>query len=244
MAGKKPAPPKFVEGMQSFTVNDVTINPQQLYRALLAPERKEPQGSPKMYHFLRGLVNVQAYLIVFLVGFAVLTSFVFADQYIYHMVILDRAAFPRQVKTLVPLDEPNLTRTAIVNMAMHVATQVESYGFHDVDSRLIASERLFTDEAWVDFANAHLEPGHIDQFKANRQILTTIAVKDAVIIQEGVVEGRYRWVVEMPIISSFLAGNDAAPRPSILRITFVRAPVDRYPEGVAIDGWRERGGSR
>jgi hypothetical protein len=221
---------------------DVTIKPQQIYKSIFSPARKEPPGNPGMYHFLRWLVAFQGGLIAVLIGFAVLTSFVFGDTYVYHLVVLDRSAFPKQVKTLLPLDEPNLTRTAIVNMAMHVATQVQSYGFHNADERLLKARRLFTDEAWQSFALAHLQPGRLDRFKENRQILSTIATKGAVIVKEGVEGGRYRWVVEMPIISSYLAGSDDAPRNALLRITFVRAPTSEFPEGVAIDGWKEKGG--
>ncbi len=224
-------------------MSNLTIKPQQIYRILFAPERKEPAGNPAMYNFLRGLVVAQSYIISALLILSVLVSFVFADKYIYRMVILDRSAFPKQVKRLIPLDEPNLTRTAIINMAMHVATQVQSYGFHNADARLLQARRLFTEEAWNSFATAHLAPGRLDRFKANQQILSTIATKSAVIVQEGKERGTYRWVVEMPIISSYLAGSDAAPRNSILRITFVRAPTTKYPEGVAIDGWKEKGGT-
>ena len=82
----------------------------------------------------------------------------------------------------------------------------------------------------------------LEEFKRNQQILSTIATNGAVITREGVEKRKYRWVIEMPIISSYLVGVESAPRRSILTLTFVRAPTTQYPEGVAIDGWKEKGG--
>ncbi len=220
----------------------VKFEPQQIYKTLFAPARSELAGSSDMYHFLRAIVTLQSYLIMLLLGASVLVSFVFADKNIYHLVVLDRAAFPKQVKRLVPLDEPNLTRTAITNMAMHIATQVQSYGFNNADTRLLQAKRLFTEDAWFAFASAHLKPGHLDTFKENQQILSTIASNQAVIVAEGRQKGVYRWVVELPFISSYLAGKESSSRNGTLRLTLIRASTVDYPEGVAISGWRESGG--
>lgn len=218
------------------------IEPQHIYKILFAPARSEPPGSSAMYNVLRGVVAVQSYAIACLVIFMVLTAYVFADKYYFHLVVIDRNAFPKELVNLVGLDEPNLTRTAITNMAEHIATRVQSYGFHNADQRLLEAKRLFTDDAWLAFAKAHLKPGHLDEFKRNQQILTTIASKQPVIVSEGKENGVQRWVLEMPFISSYMAGQSTSTKSGVLRITLVRAPVDKYPEGVAIAEWREMGG--
>lgn len=218
------------------------IEPQHIYKVLFAPERTEPPGSPGMYHALRSVVAVQSYFIACLLIFTVLTAYVFADKYFFHLVILNRAAFPDKVVTMTGLDEPNLTRTAIVNMAEHIATRVKSYGFHNVDQRLLEARRLFTEDAWLAFAKAHLKPGHLDEFKRNQQILTTIASNQPVIVSEGKENGVQRWVIEMPYISSYMAGQESSIKRGILHLILVRAPVDQYPEGVAISEWRETSG--
>jgi intracellular multiplication protein IcmL len=213
------------------------LKPKHVYETVFAPEQREPMASPGQYRMLRGTVTVQSYVILallFAVGF---TGLAFADRYIHHLVILNKDGLPEKVKSLVPLDDPNLTRTAIVNMAMNVATEVMTFGFNNADERLLRARRLFTDEAWTRFAKAFLADGRLDKIKAQQQILTTIATDGAVIIQEGKWNNDYRWIVQVPVITTFQAGKRVAPQKAILQLTLVKAPTTKNPEGVAINAW-------
>ncbi len=223
---------------------DTAIRARQMVKSIFAPERTEPAGSPAMAGFLRGLVITQSYAIGLLLLFTILVSTVFADTTTHYLVVLDRTGFPTKVERLLALDSPNLTRTAITNKAMHIATQVLSYGFNNADARLLAAQQLFTPEAWKEFVHANLEAGKLDVLKTRQQILSTVARKGAVIVSEGYdpVKENYRWVVQVPVISSYLAGSDSLPRKIVLTLTFIRMPTDQYKEGVAIDGWKESPG--
>lgn len=231
------------EKMAGFSAgaSKATIKAKHIYQTAFAPIENEPLASPGQYHFLRGLVGIQAPLILALVFLTVLTSIMFARQYVYHLVILDREGAPEKIHRLVPLDEPNLTRTAIINMTMNIAAEALTFGFNNAEDRLLQVRRFFTDEAWNDFAAAYLQSGRLDVIKKKQQILTTVATDGAVIIKEGMVHDRYQWVTQVPIIITYLAGQKTQVNRSILQLTLVRVPTTQHPEGVAIDNWKEWG---
>lgn len=213
------------------------LKPEHVYSTVFKPDMKEPMASPGQYRVLRGVVTLQSNIILFLLFAVIITAIVFADTFIYHLAILDKQGLPEKVQEIYALDEPNLTRTAITNMAMNIATEVMTFGFNNSDERLLRARRLFTDEAWQRFAKAYLSPGRLEKIKNLQQVLTTVAVNNAVISEEGIWNGKYRWVVQVPIITTYQAGKKIQPISSTLELTLVRAPTLKHPEGVAIDAW-------
>lgn len=216
------------------------IKPEQVYKVVFHPSEPAPVGSSAQFRFARGLVTILSYVIALLVFCTFMVYFMFADTYFYHFTVLDRERIPERLATMKALDTPNLTRTGITNMAMNVATEVLTFGFNNADERLLKSRRLFTEEAWLRFAKAYLKEGRLDKIKVNQQVLTNVAVENAVIIEEGPnAIGEQQWVVQVPTITTYQAGKRIVPVRSVLQITFIKASTLEHPEGVAIDGWQQ-----
>lgn len=214
---------------------------RQLVRAAFAPHQNEPQATPGQYYFLSKVVSWQTNLIVFFIGLTVLTWLWFAPREIYHLIVQDRQGLPSKLVRLQPLDTPNMTRTAITNLALHIAAQTLTFGFNNADERILLSKHYFTTQAWDSFVHAYLDKNALKEIKTKQQILATIATDSAVIISEGEEDGVYRWVVQVPILTAYLAGSKNATVRSLLQLTFIRAPITDHPEGVAIDNWKQLG---
>ncbi len=215
------------------------LSPTQVAHLLFAATKNEPRSTPGMAKFFRALVVLQSYLIAILMGTTILTAIAFAPRIYHHLVVLGHDALPERVQYIHALDEPNLTHTAIINMAMNVVTQVLTFGFNNADERLLNARHLFTRRAWNKFARAYLRYGRLDKIKNNQQVLTAIATDGAVVVLEGPYFGTDRWVVQVPIITTYQAGSKVAHKRSVLQLTLIRASTLKHPEGVAIDGWEE-----
>lgn len=215
----------------------VNLDPDKVYDTVFKPDHDDPAGTPPQYMFLRDLVHFQSGVILFLMFLVILTSVVFADKDFYHLVILNRKAQPERVHHLYPLDEPNLTRTAITNMVEGMTTKVLTFGFNNADERLLAAKRLFTKVAWDRFVKGYLGPQRLDRIKDSQQVLTAIATKGAVIVWEGRKLGKYRWVVQVPILITYQAGQRISPQRTTLQVTLEKASTLKYREGVAILAW-------
>ncbi len=217
------------------------IKPEQVYKVVFQPSEPAPVGSSAQFRFARGLVTFLSYVIAVLVFCAGSIYVVFADTYFYHLSVLDRERVPERLALLFPLDTPNLTRTGITNMAMNIATEVLTFGFNNADERLLKSRRLFTQDAWLRFAKAYLKEGRLDKIKFNQQVLTNVAVDNAVIVEEGTTSsGVRKWVVQVPTITTYQAGKRIVPVRTVLQITFIKASTLEHPEGVAIDAWEQK----
>lgn len=216
------------------------IKPEQVYKVVFHPAEPAPVGSSAQFRFARGLVTILSYVIAMLTFCAVSVYIMFADTYFYHLSVLDRERVPERLVVMRGLETPNLTRTGITNMAMNVATEVLTFGFNNADERLLKSRRLFTEEAWLRFAKEYLKEGRLDKIKVNQQVLTNVAIDNAVIIEEGTNNiGEQKWVVQVPTISTYQAGKKIVPVRSVLQLTFVKASTLKHPEGVAIDAWQQ-----
>ncbi|NDE90325.1 MAG: hypothetical protein EB059_04190 [Alphaproteobacteria bacterium] len=214
------------------------IRPEDIYKVVFHPAEMAPVGTSAQYRFMRSLVLSFSYAIVLLIFIAIAIYFTFGSTYFYHVVVLDRERVVERVAFVRPLETPNLTRTGITNMAMNIATEVLTYGFNNADERLLRSRRLFTEDAWIRFAKAHLKEGRLDTIKSNQQVLTNIASNNAVITEEGVTAtGVQKWVVQVPIITTYQAGKKISAQKSTLQLTLIKASTLEHAEGVAIDGW-------
>jgi intracellular multiplication protein IcmL len=220
-------------------MNQTALKTSQVYKAIFNAADGVHEGGARGHAFLLGLIHFQSGLIAFLLFAVVMTAITFAQQDIYHLVVLDRQGLPREMKELYPLDEPNLTRTAITNMATNLATQVLTYGFNNADEKLLKTKHYFTEKAWQDFVNGLLRKGGLEQTKKLQQIRTAIATNGAVIVSDAAVDGVPQWIVQVPVITTFQAGQKTENKKMTLQITLKRAPTSKYPEGVAIDRWEE-----
>jgi hypothetical protein len=229
---KRRAPPSSAPPDTRFSMENVA-------KLLFSAARNEPKANPTMVGFFRGMVVAQSYFIVILLGTVVMTGLIFAQKTFYHLLILDRDSLPSRTQIIYPFTEPNLTGTAITNMAMNLVTEVLTFGFHNADGRLLSARHLFTEECWQRFAKAYLQYGRLEAVKRNQQVITAIATAGAVVVAEGKINKRERWVVQVPIAVTFQAGAETATKRSILQLTLVRASTLKHPEGVAIDGWEE-----
>ncbi|MBI3418532.1 MAG: DotI/IcmL family type IV secretion protein [Proteobacteria bacterium] len=234
------------------------LSVDNITKILFAATQDEPRATPQMTKFFRGLVEAQSYLLAILLGATILVSVAFATQTFYHLIILDHEGLPtagldrsghrlaqpyaHAPYLMYPLDEPNLTHTAILNMTMNIVTEVLTFGFNNADERLLSARHLFTNDAWQRFAKAYLQYGRLEKIKRYQQVLTAIATHGAVIVSEGMVYHRDRWVTQVPIVTTYQAGDKVAHKRSILQLTLVRASTLEHPEGVAIDGWEELAG--
>ena len=199
-----------------------------------------PVASAQSYTILRKIITVQSYAILLLIGLSFLAATVFSTKYAYHLIVKDKDGAPHELKNIIPLAEPNLTRTAITNLALSIATQIQTFGFNNADERLIAMKKYFSEEAWNQFVKAYLSQGVLDTIKTNQQVLTSIATNGAVITKEGLEEGRYQWVVQVPMLVTIQVGRKVETKRTTLEVTFVRASTLKYAQGLMIDSWSQR----
>src|SRR3990167_10662855 len=105
-----------------------------------------------------------------------------------------------RITPLFPLNEPNQSDSAVLQWANQAAIAAFTYNFVNYRSELQASSGFFTSEGWTQFLNALQESNNLDAVKAKKLIVSAVATRAPIILQKGMLNGRYAWRVQMPVL--------------------------------------------
>jgi len=140
-------------------------------------------------------------------------------------------------KPMTGLENPNMSRDAVLRWAAASATEVMTFGFDDVDERLGHARRLFTPDGWESF-QAGLQHTHlVKSMVENQQLLSTIPAATPTLIMEGVMQGVYTWVIDVRAIMTLRAADKKTNAPTSIRLVIVKMPTKENPMGIGIQTW-------
>jgi intracellular multiplication protein IcmL len=142
-----------------------------------------------------------------------------------------------RIMQLVPLNLPNMGTSALVSWAAQASTEVMTFGFHDYQRRMQQSSRHFTRHGWENFTNALQKSRIIESIENSKQVVTAQPSSAPILIQEGVFNGKYRWVVDLPLTVTYQAGAASRTDSLMIRLVIDRVPSLENPNGVGIEQW-------
>ncbi len=142
-----------------------------------------------------------------------------------------------RIMQMVPLDRPNMAASALMSWAAQSAVEVMTFGFHDYQRRMQNASRNFTRHGWETFTNALQKSRIMESVEAGQQVVTAQPRGAPIIKQEGVHNGKYRWVMDFPISVSYQAGASNRNDSLMLRMVIERVPSLENPNGVGIEQW-------
>ena len=145
-----------------------------------------------------------------------------------------------RIMRLVPLDQPNMTVPALMSWVAQAATDVMTFGFHDYQRRLQDASQHFTRHGWESFTAALSKSRIIEGVESAQQVVTAAPRSAPVLVQEGVINGRYRWVIELPLMVTYRAGAQSRTDNMQVQIVVERMPSLENPVGVGIEQWISR----
>lgn len=184
------------------------------------------------YRTLLRLSMIMGCIIVLLIGAMYYVIHIHQPEDRYFATTEDGRLIP-----MIGLNEPNLSTPALMSWVAQAGTEVMTFGFNDYRRRLQESSRNFTRTGWESFTKALQAARTIETVEANQQVVTA-APRGAPILQsEGVYDGRYQWVVQLPLILSFQSGSKTQSDRYLVTLVIVRVPRLESPNGVGIEQW-------
>lgn len=137
------------------------------------------------------------------------------------------------------LAEAKIQATDILDWANRAITAIFSYDYKNYKKTIADNARYLTPGAWKKY-NAHLQSNENLKTLTEHQITVIATVtKPSKIVNQGVINGRYSWTVEVPMHTRY---ETADPKKTInqeenflVTLQIVRMPSDKYPSGVAIN---------
>lgn len=171
-------------------------------------------------------------VIIALIGVMVYVIKTNRTEYRYFATTEDGRLIP-----MAPLDEPNLSSPALMSWVAQASTEVMTFGFNDYRRRLQEASRNFTRRGWESFSSALQRARIIETVEANQQVVTATPTGAPVIQSEGIVQGRYQWIVQLPMSLTYQAGAKTRTDNLLVTLVIVRIPRLESPNGVGIEQW-------
>ena len=138
----------------------------------------------------------------------------------------------------IPLTEPNISAARVKDFAATTAVTLNSYDYinwrRTVDAVLTAN---FTPAGRVAYKQAWQDTGIIQRVERNFYVVTAITNGDPIIAEEGRINGRYYWRVEVPVTVYYRTNVEVRPENRVFVFTLIRIePSPINTNGIAVDG--------
>lgn len=135
---------------------------------------------------------------------------------------------------LYPLDEPNQSDSAIAQWANQAAIASYTYNFVSYRKDLEAASEFFTAEGWQQFMQALLASNDLEAVKTKKLIVSAVATGAPVILQKGVLNGRYAWRLQMPLLVTFQSASQFTQESYMVTMLIQRVSTLNNPRGIGI----------
>lgn len=138
---------------------------------------------------------------------------------------------------LIGLSDPNVNTDALMTWVEQAAVDILTFGFNDIDERFGASRQHFSPKGWESFREAMLASQLLKNLNDFQQIITSIPAAPAHLAASGLFDGKFTWVVDIPVIMTIRAGGESQPKKINIRMFVVKMPTAENPRGVGIEKW-------
>lgn len=139
-----------------------------------------------------------------------------------------------RIVPLVPLNEPNLSTAALLQWANTAAIAAFTFNFVDYRAQLQAASEFFTPEGWQAYLQSLESSNNLAAVKAKNLVASAVATGAPIITQRGVVDGRYTWQVQMPLLVTYQSASQITPQSLMLTMVITRVSTLDSPRGIGI----------
>jgi len=184
------------------------------------------------YRSLLKIALIQVFVIIGLIGAMYMVIQTHQPENRYFATTEDGRLVP-----MIALSEPNMSAPALMSWVAQSSTEVMTFGFNDYRRRLQESSRNFTRRGWESFTQALQRSRIIEMVEANQQVVTAAPQGAPILESQGLVAGRYQWVIQIPMVLSYQAGSASRSDSLLVTVVVVRVPRLESPNGIGIEQW-------
>ena len=120
-----------------------------------------------------------------------------------------------------------------------VATRTAyNFDFAHHQQQLQQAKSYFTADAWQQFLKALKTSGLLANVVQNKQVMNSVVSGPPVILSQGVIDGRYTWTLQMPLLLTYNTANEVEKGHLLVTLRVSRVPVLSAPKGIQITGFQ------
>lgn len=139
-----------------------------------------------------------------------------------------------KIMPLIPLSKPMVSQAALLQWANQVVVSVYNYSFVNWRKQLQDAAGNFTSVGWKNFQDALKDSRNLETVISRKLVVTAVATGAPVITNEGVINGRYAWKVNIPLLVTYQSASTTFQQPVVVTMLITRVPVFNNPKGIAV----------
>ena len=127
-----------------------------------------------------------------------------------------------QIKRLTPLDQPAMSKSGMLDWATKAVTETLTLNFVNIEGQLTAVRDLYTEDAFMSMINALKESGNLKYILDNRLVMHAVPKAPPTITNEGTVQGRMFWRLQIPLKLGYESSGGTATTQSLIATVLVQ----------------------
>lgn len=135
---------------------------------------------------------------------------------------------------IVALDEPNQSDSAVLQWANQAAIASYTYNFVNYQDELKAASVYYTSAGWQQFMNALQQTNNLNVLRAKKLIVSAVATRAPIILEKGMLNGRYSWRVQMPMLVTYQSASEFSQQNIVVTMLITRISTIESPRGIGI----------
>jgi len=139
-----------------------------------------------------------------------------------------------RITPLFALNEPNQSDSAILQWSNQAAVAAFTYNFVNYRTELQAASGFFTSEGWTQFLTALEDSNNLDAVRVKKLVVSAVATSAPIILQKGVLNGRYSWRVQMPMLVTYQSASEFSQQRNVVTLLISRISTLNSPRGIGI----------
>lgn len=133
-----------------------------------------------------------------------------------------------------PLNEPIVDQNMLITWATRAAVASYSFNFVDWQNDLQDVQQYYTETGFKNFTEALKNSGNLDTVVAKRLVVQATVVDVPRIVQQGLIQGRYAWKIQIPMLIKYTSASEELRQPVLVTMLVARVPTTQKPQGIAI----------
>jgi intracellular multiplication protein IcmL len=139
-----------------------------------------------------------------------------------------------RITPLYPLSEPMIAPNELAQWATRTAVSAYTYNFVNYREALQRVQNDFTPEGWKYFEDALKGTRVLETVIAKKLVVSAVPTAAPVILDQGVINGRYAWKVQLPLLVTYQSPNEQTQMPVVVNMVISRVPTVNIPRGIAV----------
>ncbi len=136
-----------------------------------------------------------------------------------------------------PLSDPVVSNNYVLQWVADAVRQAFSLDFIHWKQQLQQASGNFTTSGWHFFLSTYQQSGDLESLEKLKMVDDATMIGAPVIQYENVLDGRYVWKIELPIVLTYTTLVKVISQPLKVTVIVVRVPVQDNPNRIAINNF-------